>query len=78
MEWPVLYSHFKHQENVQDILNRPVCVYIKSTQFKPMAYLKVAITDAWDNIYVTVFERLINGMLHGIFDDINKHCGYIG
>lgn len=75
MEWPSCSPDLNPIENLWGDLARRV--YANHRQFKNVAELKKAITQAWSEVDLGRIENLVNSMPNRVFEVIKKKGGVI-
>ncbi len=76
LPWPSCSPDLNPQENVWGILVR--AVYAGGQQYSSVAQLHAAIDRAWNEIDVTVLQKLIQGMRRRLLKVVSKNGKSIG
>ena len=76
MDWPANSPDLNPMENVWGVLCRTV--YADGKQYADVSELQTAIITAWENMEVSLLQKLVNGMCERVSDVILNHGSFIG
>lgn len=75
LDWPARSPDCNPVENVWGIIVRRI--YADAKTYDSVNSLKVAISEAWEQLEPTVLKNLVDSMSNRVFEVINKNGGVI-
>ena len=76
MEWPANSPDLNPMENLSGILCRSV--YGDGKQYNNVGELRTSIISTWENVNVSVLQKLVNSMCDRVFKAVVKLGSFTG